>query len=218
MVFELRHISKSYGSRAILNSVSLQVDTGEVIGIFGRNGCGKTTLFQCIAGQISSSISIVVDGESVHPKNLLLNGILGYVPQQPFLPAHVKIRDLIPLYLKEEADQDLLYYDPILSGLMNNRPGELSIGERKITELLLVGNLRRPVLILDEPFTMLEPIQIERAKELILQWASHSAILISDHYYREVEAITDRNMVLEEGIGHWIRDQSDWNKFDYRID
>ena len=218
MDFELHHINKSFGSQNILNSVSIRAKAGEIVGIFGRNGSGKTTLFQCITGRIKSDISISVDGKPRAPERLLLDRMAAYVPQDSFLPSHIKLRDLIPLYLENEADQDRLYYDPMLSSLMNNRPGQLAVGERKYAELLLAGYLRRPMLILDEPFTMLEPLQIEAAKELIRGWARHAVVLISDHYYREVEAITHKNMILENGIGHWIEQAADWERFQYRVD
>ena len=218
MDFELHHIKKSFGDRNILTSVNIKATTGEIIGIFGRNGCGKTTLFRAITGRIKSDIALTVNGNPTAPERLLLDRWAAYLPQDSLLPSHIKLRDLIPLYVENEADQNKLYYDQILSSLMNNRPGQLSEGERKYAELLLAGYLRRPMLILDEPFTMLEPLQIQAAKELIKQWSKHSVILISDHYYREVEAITHKNMILENGIGHWIEQASDWERFQYRVD
>lgn len=214
-VFELHQINKNYGNRTILKTVQLQAHTGEIIGIFGRNGSGKTTLFNSITGQVKSNISLSIDGKSMAPQRLFLQQLAGYVPQESFLPAHIRLRDIISLYLKNEADQDRIYYDPMLSSLMKNRPGELSIGERKYAELLLVGYLRRPLLILDEPFTMLEPIQIEHAKELIKGWARHAIVLISDHYYAHVQQISSKNMILQDGVGHWVVEESDWKQFDY---
>lgn len=215
MEFKVEQLSKRFGGRVILRSTGIQVTTGEVAGIFGRNGAGKTTLFQCMSGQLKCNIQMTVDGRSVIPRELIKERLLGYVPQHSFLPAHMRLRDIVPLYLEDNSRRDRLYYDPVLAPLMSNRPGELSIGERKYAELLLVGSLGRPLLLLDEPFTMLAPLQIEKAKGFIAQQAAHSAVVMTDHYYLNVTEISNANFVLAEGVLHRAQSIDDLKSYGY---
>ena len=125
------------------------------------------------------------------------------------------MRDIIPIYFSEAEQQDKIFYDPTIAAFANIKIGELSQGQRKYFETILVGNLNHPILMLDEPFSMLEPLQIESLKEFLLQKKKEKGILITDHYYREVLDISDKNMVLKDGIGHPISSSSELVQFEY---
>lgn len=81
----------------------------------------------------------------------------------------MKVRQVIPLFFAKEEEQDKVFYDPQVSGFDHQKVGHLSLGQRRYLELLLIGNLKHPFLLLDEPFSMIEPLYLERIKYFLLK-------------------------------------------------
>jgi len=92
-------LNKSFGSRKILDDFSLDCSKGEIIGIFGRNGCGKSTLLRILFGTVKAdSISMHINGTKITPREVIPSKKIAYLPQDPFLPKGVKVRDIIPMF------------------------------------------------------------------------------------------------------------------------
>jgi ABC-type multidrug transport system ATPase subunit len=204
VIFRVDKLHKAYGDRPVLSEVDFELTTGEVMAVFGRNGSGKTTMFDCIGGLKKAEIKLFWNRERIKPGDLFNQKLLGYVPQNPFLPLHLRVRDLISVYLTDVKLQEELFYDPIIAEINGRFIGQLSEGQRKYLELCLVGQLQRPLLIMDEPFTMLEPQQIDQAKMQIRKWSARSAILISDHYYSHVWELSNKHMIIDQGYGKMV--------------
>ena len=215
MVLKLSKAEKSFGKKTVLRQVSFELKSGEILGLFGSNGSGKSTLLKMIFGTLKGTIDFSLYGEKTKASEVIESELIAYVPQHPFLPESGKVRDIIPIYFSEAEQQDKIFYDPTIAAFANIKIGELSQGQRKYFETILVGNLNHPILMLDEPFSMLEPLQIESLKEFLLQKKKEKGILITDHYYREVLDISDKNMVLKDGIGHPISSSSELVQFEY---
>lgn len=215
-VLELHKAEKSFGKKDVIKEASFSLKTGDILGLFGRNGSGKSTLLQLVFGTLpASEISLSLDHSPIVPASIIRNKVVGYVPQDPFLPTQSRVRDLIPLYFSEEHKQDLLFYDPIISQLTYKKGSELSMGERKYVEVMLVAHLDHPFLFLDEPFSMLEPLQIERLKIVLKGLQKEKGIIITDHYYTDVLEITTKNIVMKNGIGIEIKNVDDLIAYDY---
>ena len=215
VIFRVDKLYKAYSDRPILSEVDFELTTGEIMAVFGRNGSGKTTMFDCICGLKKADIELYWNRERIRPVDLFNQKLLGYVPQNPFLPLHLRVRDLISLYLSDVKLQEDLYYDAVIAEINERFLGQLSQGQRKYLELCLVGQLQRPLLIMDEPFTMLEPKQIELAKLRIGSWSDGSAILISDHYYNHVWEISHKHMVIDQGYGKMVHTLDDLRSLGY---
>ncbi|MEL6809989.1 MAG: ATP-binding cassette domain-containing protein [Bacteroidota bacterium] len=214
--FILHKALKSFGKKEILNHVSLEVDTGDLLGIFGRNGSGKSTLLKMLFGSLKAdSIHMEIDGWEVHPSEVIEKRLMAYLPQHPFLPSNTKVRDVIPIYHYSEEKQDKVFYDPGVAKITRKRINQLSHGERKYFEVVLLGSLDHPFLLLDEPFSMLEPLQTQAIKEYLHQLKETKGIIITDHYYRDVLDVTTKNLVLKDGSSHWIYSEEDLKKFEY---
>ena len=199
----------------MLNGASFELSTGEIFGIFGRNGCGKSTLLKSMFGTQNATVSIQVDGKELSQKDVIASGLVAYLPQHAFIPSSLLVRDSIPMYHPEESKQDAIFYDPTIARIAHRKIGELSHGERKYLETLLIGQLSHPFLFLDEPFSMLEPLQIERIKERIVEFSSTKGIIITDHYYRDVWDIASKKAVMKDGILHPVAEFEDLQRFDY---
>jgi ABC-type lipopolysaccharide export system ATPase subunit len=216
MVLKIDEAAKSFAGKEILKDVSLELHTGEIVGLFGRNGSGKSTLLKMIFGTLKADkIKMVLSGKEVRQKNIIPEQRIAYLPQERFLPKHLKIRDIIPLYFQEEAALDRIFYAPAVTKFEKLKPDELSVGQLKYIEILLISNLEHPFLLLDEPFSMIDPLYKDLIKELLLKLKSTKGILITDHYYEDVLQITDRNYIISDGAIKNIASKEELKEYGY---
>src|SRR5690606_22222431 len=177
----ITQLTKSFGSKTILNNISLECSTGDIVGIFGRNGSGKSTLLKILFGTLkANAITITINGIDLPVKEVIPQGKIAYLPQDPFLPKSIKVRDVIPLYFEDGNKQDKLFYRQEIHRLANRVVGTLSMGEVRYLELLLVSHLNHPFLMLDEPFSMVEPLYKEKIKVLLLELKAKKGIILTD--------------------------------------
>jgi len=206
----VNNLSKRFRKRIILFDISLRIRTDEILGILGRNGCGKSTLLKILFGTLSSdSEDILIDNECFTPsRNIELMNI-SYLPQDSFLPNDLKVRDVIPIYYKDGDAQDKIFYDPRVAGFERQKIGTLSSGERRYFEILLISRLSHQFLLLDEPFSGIEPLYQESIKELLIELKKEKGIVITDHYYRNVLEVSDRKMIMKDGKAIEIENEND---------
>jgi ABC-type multidrug transport system ATPase subunit len=213
---QINNATKSFRSKKVLQDVSFNCKTGEILSIFGRNGCGKSTLLKMIFGTIKADfIEMTINGEKLPQKNVISSQKIGYLPQESFLPKGLKVREVIPIFFPNGDDQDKIFYAKNVSKFENNKIGNLSMGELRYLEILLTGNLNHDFLLLDEPFSMVEPLQIDFIKELLLDLKKFKGIILTDHYFEDVLEISDRNILLKESKILKIEDKSDLENYGY---
>lgn len=207
-------VLKSYGSRPILTDIYLGCKTGEVVGLLGRNGSGKTTLLKIVFGSLKAEYRHVEVGGKV------LYGIpdgsrfIKYVPQDSFLPDHIKIKNMIGLFCGPRAEE-LIAEHPFVGPFLKRKSGGLSGGERRIFEILLTIYSDARYILIDEPFNGIAPNQVEEIKKIIRKHArSGKGFIITDHSYRNVLDIADRVVLIHEGAMRSIGHESDLQKWD----
>jgi len=195
----VHNIIKHFGKRTLLNALHFELQQGEILGIFGRNGCGKSTLLKILFGVLKAdNFSMSFNGNAVLQKHIIPECIISYLPQESFLPRHVKVRDIIPMYFSGEGQDKIFNADGIYN-ITNIPAGKLSLGELRYFELLLIAHLPHPFLLLDEPFSMVEPLFKEKIKQLLLTLTDKKGIIVTDHYYKDVLEVSDQNLLLKEG-------------------
>ncbi|MFQ5572408.1 MAG: ATP-binding cassette domain-containing protein [Rhodothermales bacterium] len=175
----------------ILQGAYLKVQRGQICGLFGRNGSGKTTLLKIATGQMRPSSGIVIiDGERfAKPQRQRRFEKIAYLPQTPMLPKGMLVETLIRAF--PAASRHLLR-DDLLAPFRRYRIDQLSGGQRRYLELKLVLSLGRSYVLLDEPFTGIEPLIIDRMTEAIREAAAQgSGILATDHYHHYMLPIAD---------------------------
>jgi ABC-type multidrug transport system ATPase subunit len=215
-VLQLHSAAKSFGNKVVIEKVSFTLNTGEILGIFGRNGCGKSTLLKMLFGTVKAdAIHASLNDENFNPTNNIKNRHLAYLPQQPFLPKNIKVRDLIPIYFEGEKQQDAIFYDTLIAKITAKKVGELSMGQLRYFEVLLIGNLPHPFLFLDEPFSMIEPLYKVEIKKFLEKLKPEKGIVITDHYYRDVLAVTTHNLLIKNGVSYQITTADDLKKLAY---
>lgn len=191
---EVDSVIMRYGERMVLSDVYLKCSVGDIVGIFGRNGSGKTTLFNIIYGTCKAENSFVrIDGQ-VMEKGAFRCGKVGYLPQNDFFPEHLRMKEIFSL-LPQGADME----DEVLVRVWENRAGELSGGELRYLEIMFLLWSGFKYLILDEPFSGLAPVAVEKLQGILKGYSAQKGIIIADHDYRSVAGMVNRFCMLDGG-------------------
>jgi ABC-type multidrug transport system ATPase subunit len=194
----VKTITHSFGKRTILSDLSFECHTGEIVGIFGRNGAGKSTLFNILFGTLKPDhAEIYFDGKLFNPSENQ-GRLIGYHTQDIMLPKFTKVRDIITMYLPLQQ-QNKVFYSAGVHEMHNKRISELSFGQQRYLQLLLLINLDHPFVILDEPFSMVEPLYKALIQEKLQEYKGQKGFLISDHYYRDILDIADTIKLIKDG-------------------
>lgn len=210
---EAKNLVKIYGDRSVVNDVSFEVNKGEVVCLLGPNGAGKTTTFYMVVGLVKPNKgNIFLDGQDISswPMNLRAKAGIGYLPQEASIFRKLSVEDNIKLVLemndKLTADEKNKKLEELLSefGVLKLR-GEsavsLSGGERRRVELARALAASPDFILLDEPFTGIDPIAIGEIKDNIRKLSEEKGlgVLITDHNPKATLSITDRAYVIFDG-------------------
>jgi lipopolysaccharide export system ATP-binding protein len=206
---------KSYHSRPVVHDVSLQVKKGEIVGLFGPNGAGKTTIFYIIAGLVQAdSGAVCLEGVPLThlPMHRRARWGIGYLPQEPSIFRRMSVRDNLWAILEtrpySHAERlqrlEALLEEFGLTALQYAKGQALSGGERRRVELARLLATTPRFVLLDEPFTGVDPIMVRELQRLLCYLKNKGlGILITDHRVRETLEIADRAYVIH--AGHILR-------------
>ncbi|MBO9690161.1 ATP-binding cassette domain-containing protein [Chryseobacterium sp.] len=207
-------ITKSFNERKILQDIYIGCETGQVIGLLGRNGSGKSTLLKIISGIEHG------DTQFIRCDNKILRTIpdrknrISYLPQDLFLPKYIKIKNLIPLFCNQR-NTELLFTSEFVQPFLHEKPKNLSKGEQRIIETLMIIYSQADFILLDEPFHSLSPKVTEELKKNIHQESAYKGFIISDHNFKDVMDISGLIYLLSEGHLKQIKDLSELQRYNY---
>jgi len=211
-MLEVHGLVKIYGTRRVVDGVDFQVQRGEIVGLLGPNGAGKTTSFRITCGMIEPNAGTVllggldVTGWPMYRR--ARDGGMGYLAQDPSVFRKLSVQDNllgvmemlgVGRKVRRQRCNELLDQFNI-AGLRKAKAISLSGGERRRLEIAraLVSNPK--IILLDEPFTGIDPVTVDSIQEIIRCLRDDRiAILITDHQVRETLQITDRSYVIREG-------------------
>ena len=214
-LLEATGLHKRYGRRPIVQSVDIGVRNSQVVGLLGPNGAGKTTTFHMMIGLANpDSGQILLDGEEITrwPFFRKARSGINYLPQEPSIFRKLSVLDNMIVVLerqklskseqRERAEE--LLEELAITPLMNQRADTLSGGERRRLEIARALASQPRFLLLDEPFTGIDPITIEELQETITKLSEQGlGILISDHNVRETLRVTDYVYLMQGGKIFW---------------
>lgn len=201
-------IQKKFGTKQVLSDVFISCDKNDIIGLVGRNGSGKSTLLQIIFGSVTAEQKFIkVEGRIIHGIKEGRN-LINYLPQHHFLPSHVKIKKLITTFCTKK-DTKLLIENKGIQKMLYKKSHELSGGERRLLEIYLIVCSRAKIILLDEPFNGISPIEKDKIKSLILQKSQNRVFIITDHDYRNILKISTKIVLLKNGCTKEIQDQKE---------
>jgi len=205
-------IAKSYRGRRVVNGVSLHVNQAEVVGLLGPNGAGKTTTFYMAVGLVPpDSGRVLVEGEEITDVPMYLRARhygISYLPQEPSVFRKLTVEENIlavleiqPISWQERRrKRDQLIDELGLGHIRTNMGYALSGGERRRVEIARALCISPKFILLDEPFSGIDPIAVLDLQKIIFDLKSNGiGVLITDHNVRETLSVTDRAYIINEG-------------------
>ncbi len=209
---ETEEIAKSYGGRQVVRGVSLRISEGEVVGLLGPNGAGKTTSFYMIVGLVRPDTGrVVVEGREITRLPMYLRARkhgISYLPQEPSVFRKLSVEDNILAVLETQAvgaearrtRTERLIEELNLGHVRKTKGYALSGGERRRVEIARCLAIEPKFILLDEPFSGIDPIAVLDLQEIIIGLKrSGIGVLITDHNVPETLAVTDRAYIINEG-------------------
>ena len=204
-------LKKSYKKKLAVNKVSLNVKEGEIVGLLGPNGAGKTTTFYMIAGLIKPDDGkIKMDGEDIThlPMYKRAQKGLSYLPQEPSIfrgmTVEENIYSILEFLYKDEKTKKMvlerLLEDLNIAHIRKTQAYAVSGGERRRVEVARALATKPKFILLDEPFSGIDPIIVDELKTIIKGLKERNiGIIITDHNVREILDIVDRAYLLFDG-------------------
>ena len=205
------NLVKSYGGRRVVDGVGLRVDRGEVVGLPGPNGAGKTTSFYMMVGAVRADEgTVTLDGQNLAgaPMHVRCRKGIGYLAQQPSVFRKLSVRDNLRLVLEMQGlsrQEQRERADGLLAKLHISHIADriglvLSGGERRRVEIARALCISPSFILLDEPFSGVDPIAVADVQQIIRELKSKNlGILVTDHNVRETLSVTDRAYLIHSG-------------------
>jgi len=227
----VEHLVKVYNKRRVVDDVSIKINRGEVVGLLGPNGAGKSTTFYMIVGRILPESGRVFNGEkdiTALPMYERARTGIGYLPQEPSVFRRLTVQQNIDLVLEEsgvptaerKAKTEKLLKEYGLEHIKDTQGVSLSGGERRRVEIARCLALEPSYILLDEPFSGIDPLAVEDLQTIIRDLKARDyGILLTDHNVRETLSITDRAYLINrgkvflEGIPEDIAENEEAKKF-----
>jgi ABC-2 type transport system ATP-binding protein len=208
-VIEINDLYKYYGERKAVGPLSCTIEAGEIVGLLGLNGAGKTTTLRVLACDLlPSSGSVKVDGLDVvdHPHEV--RSRIGYLPDTPPLYTEMTVREYLIFAARlrgmsaEAAEKRVPEVEAAtqLEGVRDDVISSLSHGFKQRVGIAQAIVHRPRLLVLDEPISGLDPVQIVEMRELLRSLAGEHTILLSSHILQEISETCDRILVIRDGV------------------
>ena len=210
-ILSAQGISKSYNSRKVVDDINIHINKGEIVGLFGPNGAGKTTTFYMIIGFLKpNGGKIMLNDEDMTDLPMFMRARKGitYLPQEPSVFKKMSVEDNLKAILEFlNVDRELMQHKILeilesfkLEHLAKNSADSLSGGERRRLEIARALMTSPQFMLLDEPFSGIDPISVSDLKKIISGLKKRDiGILLSDHNVRESLPICDRAYVVNNG-------------------
>jgi lipopolysaccharide export system ATP-binding protein len=204
-------LSKSYRGRKVVDNVEVEIGQGEVVGLLGPNGAGKTTTFYMIVGLARpDSGRVLLNGEEITdlPMYLRARSGISYLPQEPSVFRQLTgeenllaVLETLPLTPEQQRDRlEELLTQMGLETVRHSKAYTLSGGERRRLEIARSLTLQPSFILLDEPFSGIDPLTVKDLQDLIRELSrSGIGVLITDHNVRETLSVTDRAYIVNRG-------------------
>lgn len=201
-----------FGQKTVLSGGYITSETGMVTGLLGRNGAGKSCMFRALMGGLRVE-NVMVSIDEMPVNRQIIGHSIKYLPQGRLLPESLKLSRAFELY-------GVNYWSfvsrfPKYSRFHDSAIWELSGGEARLAELCLVLLSEAPFYILDEPFSQIDPVNIEAVQELIREKAQDHGIIIMDHNYEAISSVADILFVIADGYTAPVHSREDLVRYGY---
>jgi lipopolysaccharide export system ATP-binding protein len=210
---EVNSIQLEFGQRRILTDIYFKCETGSITGLLGRNGQGKTCLMNIVYGSMQAS------GKSVRFDNITIYeafkraDLLTYLPQFNFIPGQLSLNRIFCDFNIPSMEFENCF--PEFKNMGKTKIKKLSGGQRRLIEVYVIIKSKAQFSMLDEPFSHIMPLHVEKIKELLNIEKLNKGFLITDHLYRQVLDLCDNLYVLTDGKTHLTKTIADIERLGY---
>lgn len=209
---EANSIQLGFDNKKILSNIYIKCETGKTTGLLGRNGQGKSCLMQIIYGTLKSEKSIRIDNVS-YSEAYKRSDLLKYLPKFNFILKSLSLKRVFQDF--NINFEDCIERFPEYGESYKSTIASLSGGGQRLIELFALIKSTTKFVMLDEPFTHLSPLQVEKVKNLLLKEKANKGILITDHMHEQVLDICDNVYVLSNGQTHLTTSSTDIETLGY---
>jgi ABC-type multidrug transport system ATPase subunit len=201
-----------FGDKTVLSGGYITSETGMVTGLLGRNGAGKSCMFRALMGGLRvENVMVSMDEKPIDRKDI--GRYIKYLPQGRLIPDGMTLRRAFDLYgvnyweFVNIVPKYSRYYDTPLY--------ELSGGEARLAELYLILMSEAPFYILDEPFTQVDPVNVDQVKALIRERSRDHGVIVTDHNYDAISSVADNLFVIADGYTNPVQCRDDLVRHGY---
>lgn len=200
-ILEIENLTKRYKTKNVLYDISLNIDSGKIIGLLGPNGSGKTTLLKILAGLLTkTSGEIHIDGKEI---GIETKAIVSFLPDRTYFASWMKVYDILNLFSDFYSDFDMAKANEMLKLLkigVNDRIKTMSKGTKEKLNLVLVMSRNARLYLLDEPIGGVDPAARDYIlRTIISNYSENSSVIITTHHIADVEKIIDDVIFLNKG-------------------
>lgn len=213
MTFEIDNIELHFKGKRILNGIYLKAETGKITSILGRNGSGKSCLINIAFGILKAKYCNIRIDNKPQKKKLYQTKKITFLPQYHYTPNRAKIASVFKLF--KVKWNDFIEEFPEFSNYKNSKFNQLSGGQRRIIEIYLILKKASEIILLDEPFSNISPLYIEKIKQLIAIEKKQKVIILTDHNYQDVIDISDDIYLLKNGCTKLIKNITELEDYNY---
>jgi ABC-type multidrug transport system ATPase subunit len=194
---EVDSVILEFGSRSILSDIYMCFETGQVTGILGRNGAGKSCLLRIIFGTLTPQYSNVrINGQTVFDA-FKHSEMIKFLPQKSFIPKYLSLQKVLNIF---NCDPQLFLNDfPEFSDYLYAPFRKFSFGQKRLIETYLILKSDSEFIMLDEPLSYLMPLYVEKLKEIIAIEKKRKGIIITDHLFNDILNIADTLYMIDDG-------------------
>ena len=201
-----------FGDKVVLRGGYITSSTGMVTGLLGRNGTGKSCMFRALMGGLRvENVMVSIDGKPVDRR--VIGRYIKYLPQSRLIPDGMRLRKAFDLYGVDYTD--FVSRFPRYTRYWDSAVWELSGGEIRLAELYMVLMSECPFYILDEPFSQIDPRNIEAVQKLIKERSPGRGIIVTDHNYTAITTVTDDLFVIADGYTFPVKSRYDLVRHGY---
>lgn len=199
-ILEIDNVELNFGITEILKTIYFKAEKGKVTGVLGSNGSGKTSLLRIVFGELKPHNKLIRINKKPILTPLYKTGIIKYLPQFHIIPKTLTLESAFNYF--HSSITDFLIDFPNFKSQKKNRFSNFSGGEKRLIETYIILTSDAKIVLLDEPFSHLAPLYIQKIKKLIENEKKKKIIIITDHLYRHILDVSDDIYLLKDG---WSR-------------
>jgi len=200
-VLEVKNISKSFDNKKIIDDISFNIETGKIVGLLGKNGCGKTTILKMINDLLTiDSGEILIDGQKINEQT---KELISFLPEKTYLEPDYTISQIFTYFEDFYKSFDRKKAENLLKDLdldINSKLGKMSKGMKEKVQLILVMSRKAKLYILDEPLGGVDPATRDYILQTILSnFGDDASMIITTHLVNDIEKILDEVIFIDKG-------------------